>query len=600
MGNPRYRTLALSVSLLVALGPATARAQAPAPASKPDPARLAEAKKHYDRGIKLFKEGLFREALAAFLQARELSPRESIQRNIAQSYRELKDLPKAHDAYVELLDTFGSTLRPRDAEQIRQVIDELRQLTATVDLSSTERDAQVTVDGVAAGATPLQKPLRLATGGHRVAVAKAGFVPFQVDVELRAGEARRVEAKLVAEATTGHLLVTVDGGAPAGAILVVDGKEMGPLPWEGDLPPGSHDLEVKGAGLAMPVRRVAVARGVRGDVVLRVERTTARVIVEVLPAAARIAVDEKPVSTGAWDGTLPEGRHTVTIQLEGHEPYTQALVLRGGETRELRGLTLRRLDTPADDLPPPRPPSHVYSRFLLLGRLGTSQTQEYAGACPLASDQGSCDKATSPLGGGLGLQIGYSFRHIGIEGFGLASYDQRRSSATIGRSLDAVASPRFFGVARTEDLTFHRYGGMFGLGVRGFTEHDTVRLTLGLGGGVSVQQTFYRMKQASTDGLFSQSFSSDTSTYAVPMLMLDGGIMLGSTPGSKFYLGAMMIMEFLSSAKTASAADSKYNGFTDAPGGTLTGGKIPVGTERRLAEHTQVFFGPVIGGQFGQ
>ena len=599
MGNPGYRTLALSASLLVALAPATVLAQTPRPpAARPDPAAVAEAKKHYDRGIKLFKEGLYREALAAFLQARELSPRESIQRNIAQSYRELKDLPRAHDAYVELLDTFGATLKPRDAEQIRQVIDELRQLTATVELTASERDAAVTVDGTSAGAAPLAKPLRLSTGSHRIAVAKPGFNPFQVDVELRAGEAKKVEAKLVAETSTGRLSVTVDGGAPAGAILVIDGKEVGALPLVGDLPPGSHDLEVRGAGLTMPVRRVLVARAGREDVALRIERTTARVIVEVLPAQARIQVDDRAAGAGAWDGTLPEGRHTVTIQLEGHEPYTQALVLRGGETRELRGLVLRPLAASTEALPP-RPPSHVYSRLLLFGRFGTSQTQEYSGTCPLGEDQGSCDKATSPLGGGLGLQIGYSFRYVGLEGFALATYDQRRSSATIPRPLSQAESDRFYGVARTEDMTFHRYGGMFGLGVRGFTEHDTVRLTLGLSGGLSVQQNFYRLKQVSQDGLFDQSFSSATTSYVVPMMMLDGGVMLGNTPGAKFYVGAMMLMEFLSSAKTASAADTKYNGFTDVAG-TVGAGKVPVGTERQLAQHTQVFFGPIVGGQFGR
>lgn len=596
-GNRTARTLALTASLL-ALAPvltaSDAHAQARPPAEKPDPARLAEAKKHYDRGIKLFKEGLFREALAAFLQARELSPRESIQRNIAQTYRELKDLPRAHDAYVELLDTFGSSLKPRDADQIRQVIDELRQLTATIELSASERDAQVTIDGAAAGATPLGKPLRVSTGGHKIAVTRAGFVPFQVDVELRAGEAKKVEAKLAAEATTGHVSVTVDGGTPAGVLLIVDGKEAGPLPWEGDLPPGPHDLEIKGAGLAMATRRVTVQRGARSDVSLRVDRTTARVIVEVLPAAGRIAVDDRAVGAGAWDGTLPEGRHTVTIQLEGHETYTQVLVLRGGETRELRGIVLSRLDAPAE-AEPARPPSHVYSRFLMFGRLGTSKTQEYAGDCPLTSGQGSCDSATSPLGGGVGLQIGYSFRYVGIEGFALASYDQRRSSATISRSLSALDSERLFGAARTENLTFHRYGGMFGVGVRGFTEHESVRLTLGLSGGVSVQQGFYRMKQATDDDQFRQSFSSDTTTYAVPMMMLDGGVMLGNTPGAKFYVGAMMLMEFLSSTKTASAADARYNTFTE-----VAGVKVDAGTERRLAERTQVFFGPVIGGQFGR
>ncbi len=601
MGHLAHRTvrpLGLIAALLVA-APALAQPVKPPtapPTTRPDPARLAEAKRLYDRGIKLFKEGLYREALAAFVAAREQSPRESIQRNIAQTYRELHDLPRAHDAYVELLDTFGASLKPRDVEQIKQVIDELRQLTATVELSISEREAAVAVDGDEVGQAPLARPVRLSAGRHKLTVTRAGFSTFATDLDLRAGEAKKVDVRLTREVVTGHLAVTADGESPAGVVLLVDGAEVGALPWEGDVPPGPHELTIKGAGVQMAPRRITVAKATRSDVSIHLERTTARLIIEVQPAQARITVDDKAVGVGAWDAVLPEGRHTLVVSLDGYESFTQVLALRGGETRELRSLILRSLSTTLA-LPPARPPSRLYSRAFLFGRFGTSHTQAFADPCDITDIGGTCTGATAPVGGGLGLQVGYTpVKHLGIEGFAMATYDHRSSTATFAQNVTDAQSPTYVGAARTEELTVHRYGGMLGVGVRGSTDHELVRLTLGLSGGVSIQQSFYRNTQASLVGDYRQTFSSEMTTYVAPMMMLDGGLLIGNTPGSKLYVGAMMVMEFLSSTQSATAADSSHNGFTESAPGV----KVPIGNERRLEQHTQVFFGPVLGGQFGQ
>jgi hypothetical protein len=87
----------LLVLVLFAAAPGVLRA-AP-PVAKPDgppPAALAEAKKNFEVGLKLYKEGLLKEALAAFLAADKIVPRASVERNIGQCLRDLKDFAAAY------------------------------------------------------------------------------------------------------------------------------------------------------------------------------------------------------------------------------------------------------------------------------------------------------------------------------------------------------------------------------------------------------------------------------------------------------------------------------------------------------------------------
>src|SRR5580704_457241 len=90
----RFASCASCVSWALCLDPTSAWA---APPAAPSPADVAAAKKLFQQGLKLYNEGSYREALAAFVHANAVSPRASIQRNIAQCHRDLKDFAAAYD-----------------------------------------------------------------------------------------------------------------------------------------------------------------------------------------------------------------------------------------------------------------------------------------------------------------------------------------------------------------------------------------------------------------------------------------------------------------------------------------------------------------------
>ena len=143
----------------------------------------------------------------------------------------------------------------------------LAQQTGTVRLSVSEPDTKINIDGRDVSPAEVAQPLRLKPGRHAIAIAKPDFVLYTASVEVEGGKEAVVDVKLKAEVKTGHVRVT----APAviEGSVVVDNKEVGRLPWEGDLPPGQHVIDVKAPGVLSDPKTVDVV--VKGD--LAVELT---------------------------------------------------------------------------------------------------------------------------------------------------------------------------------------------------------------------------------------------------------------------------------------------------------------------------------------
>jgi hypothetical protein len=126
-------------------------------------------------------------------------------------------------------------------------------------ISSQPGQAEVLVNGVAVGQTPLE-PLQLAPGHYQVEFRKEGFLPQGQMVSLEADKTAFVSAYLT-PITGGS--IQVSSSPPAEVYL--DGREVGATPITVSASPGVRELVIKRPGFmsetsAVPVRNFRVSR----------------------------------------------------------------------------------------------------------------------------------------------------------------------------------------------------------------------------------------------------------------------------------------------------------------------------------------------------
>jgi len=546
---------------------------APHAPAGPSAADLAAAKKLFDTGLKLYREGSYREALDSFKRASDIAPRASLQRNIAQCHRDLKDFASAYDAYEVLLSRYGGTMNAADRRAVQRAIDELAMLTGTVRVGVTEPGATVAVDGRDVGTTPMAAPLRLNLGPHTVAITKEGLEPIRRELKTSGGEEVRIDGAMPPEVTTGHLVVAAP--ADAKVEVLVDGADVGPAPWEGDVKPGTHVVEAKGADRAAAPKQVDVARRDRVELMLELVALTGRVQVDTHTTDAAIAVDGQPVGKGVWEGTLPPGEHTVTIAAAGFRPYKRVFLVHPGETfvedarLENEGGGAARYEG-------------IYSGLAVFGSLYPGgATNDLALSCPSAP----CDGST-PFGGGLLVRVGYAFGWIAVEGVVLGVYDYSNLSLAYDGTLPS--SNPHAGAARTEQYAFHRFGGGGTVGVRVTSKHPHVRFTASTSVGAVQRGNLYTRSTASTTSGEKDDYTSPTITYTAPLFLFELGVLAGWENGAKFHVSALGMLEVPTGSVVAPAVGGRN--LDNVALGTPALG---------LVSGTQFFLGPVLGFDFG-
>ena len=118
--------------------------------------------------------------------------------------------------------------------------------------------ANVFIDGReqgAAGQTPFRSVVD--TGTHHLTLERAGFAPEERDVEVDVGAELRLNVPL-ARVDYGRLRVVA---SQPHARVLVDGEEVGEVPYEGQVSPGSHEVEVEADGMKTFSADVTIERG---------------------------------------------------------------------------------------------------------------------------------------------------------------------------------------------------------------------------------------------------------------------------------------------------------------------------------------------------
>lgn len=199
MTIPRSMLLVLAAVSLTATADARPRkkpkARAKAPAAAP---KNADADRLFKSGVALFGEGKYAEALAEFERAYEIEPHPLVLYNIAGCYRELSRYAEAVKFYTRFLDEGRGGKAP--AARLTAAQSELDGILARVARVTVKvapsGGTELVVDGASLGTFPLDMPLILAPGEHRILAKASGRIDAERTLRLASGDELDVELTL--------------------------------------------------------------------------------------------------------------------------------------------------------------------------------------------------------------------------------------------------------------------------------------------------------------------------------------------------------------------------------------------------------------------
>jgi hypothetical protein len=232
-----------------ALGAAPARAQPAAAhiASAASGPKLPLAKSltgaardDFDSAEVLVNNGDFTGAYAKFGQAYDLSKDPRLLFNMAICMRNQHDYARMQGLLVRYKNEASQSLSPKEKTDVDNALATIRNLVGTVKVSVSETGAAVTVDGEAAGTTPIDDAIPLNLGKHTFSIRKDGFEPVDRELEVAGGNETPLSLTLVVKRHAGRLIVVSDDDAT----VSIDGAAATKGRFDQPMASGPHEVLV--------------------------------------------------------------------------------------------------------------------------------------------------------------------------------------------------------------------------------------------------------------------------------------------------------------------------------------------------------------------
>jgi hypothetical protein len=319
--------------LAIVFATETAAAQ---PASVDVRSQLSDAGRHaWDAAKQLAGASDYKGALVEFQRAYEISHNPRVLYNVGVTEKLLTHYARAVDAWDKELHEGSGQLSSGEVQELKNAIAIVQQFVTLIDVTANESDATLFIDDIAVGKTPFSGPVRIDVGKRTLKLSKEGFVDAVRAVDVASGTRTPEAFKLEPVNKTALVTVTV-GGAPSATILV-DGRDVGPAPFKGELAADRHTIEARAPGYVTVGQTVDVQYKQPMSIVLTLspERHEARLRV-LAPEGAEISVDERAVGTGLWDGVVSStGGHQLVVRKPGFQTYSTEVFVADDQVREV-------------------------------------------------------------------------------------------------------------------------------------------------------------------------------------------------------------------------------------------------------------------------
>jgi hypothetical protein len=243
----RTALVMLASSWLVLSGSAWGQAAPPAPRAPLPPlsdSLRGEAKAEYEAARILFGDTDYAGALVKFEHAFEHSQDARLLWNMAVCEKNLRHYVRVLVLLERYRRDAGSTLSDAQRSDVMAVLQTVQSLISEVRLTVDQSDAEVFLDDVLQGRSPLQQPLLVDLGSRRLRVVKPGFQEWQMTREFAGHSIVVLSATLKPVPQDGQLNIFSDPDS----VIMIDGVLSGTAHFEGAVPAGHHTVTIRGRG----------------------------------------------------------------------------------------------------------------------------------------------------------------------------------------------------------------------------------------------------------------------------------------------------------------------------------------------------------------
>ena len=191
MRNPRTFVVVLLALATLAVAPGAA-----AQPQKPGAGASDEASRRFRAGVVFYKDRDFAAALVEFKRAYELDPNYRVLFNLGQTSQELNDYASALSAFRRYLEEGGKEIDKARRAKVEGFIDSLKNKVGTITVQTNVEGAEISVDDVSVGKTPLAKPVLVNAGRRKFSASLSGHHPAVRQEEVAGLDEKTVKLEL--------------------------------------------------------------------------------------------------------------------------------------------------------------------------------------------------------------------------------------------------------------------------------------------------------------------------------------------------------------------------------------------------------------------
>lgn len=206
------------------------------------------------------------------------------------------------------------------------------QANGVLQINSNVRGAQVFINNVLAGNTPLT--VNAPAGQHSIRVTANGFRDETQTITIRGGQTLNLNFNLQAVVQNGTLQIVSN---VANAQVFVDNVLVGNAPTNVNVAVGQHTVRVTAPGFQDFNTTVNVSAGgvvtVRANLQPIVQNGTLQIVA---PNNAQVFINNNLQGTGSGQITVPAGQYTVRVVLNGFQDFVTTVNVQAGQTTTVR------------------------------------------------------------------------------------------------------------------------------------------------------------------------------------------------------------------------------------------------------------------------